>query len=83
MHVYAGLHMRKITDYEITEMMAQYGGSFAHALAEAARHADPEHFVRLKDAIPELWAQYRDLADHKYNGLQRDPSQSISPRGTD
>ncbi len=51
-----------ISDFAIVEMMDKYGGSFARALAEAARRADTENLDRLKSAFPEMWAEYAELA---------------------
>jgi hypothetical protein len=53
-----------MTDYyDITEAMLTYGGAFVRALAAAYRVADIANQRRLKDAFPEYWAEYRDLAE--------------------
>ena len=49
-------------DHEIVSAMASYGGSFAQALAEACRRADPLNFARIKAAFPDLWEHYDELA---------------------
>lgn len=45
-------------DYWTIEAMTKYGGSFVKALAEAARHADPQNLGRIKIAWPEHWEEY-------------------------
>jgi hypothetical protein len=47
-----------ITDSKIVEAMSEYGGSFAKALAEAWRRADPDNRQRIKNTWPEYWARY-------------------------
>ena len=49
------------TDFQITEAMLTFGGSFVQALARAWRCADRENQDRLHDAFPDVWADYRDL----------------------
>lgn len=51
-----------ISNYEIIDTMQKYGGSFARAMSEAFRRADLENFRRLKEAFPELWDQYTQMA---------------------
>ena len=54
--------MQLNADHEIIDAMWTYGGSFASAIATAARCADHDNLQRLKDAFPELWKQYDDMA---------------------
>ena len=49
-------------DLEIIEAMETYGGSFAAALALAARRADQENLAKIKATWPELWARYAEMA---------------------
>jgi DNA-binding FadR family transcriptional regulator len=51
-----------ITDDEILDVMLAEGGSFARAIAAAARRADPENRARLQAAFPDLWETYRAAA---------------------
>jgi hypothetical protein len=51
-----------IPDWEIVEMMHRAGGSFVQALARCYQAADYINQQRLRDAFPEVWRQYRDLA---------------------
>jgi len=51
-----------VSDLEIILTMATFGGSFARALAQAAMTADPVNLRRLRDAFPEMWAQYAEVA---------------------
>ena len=49
-------------DFRVMDAMERDGGGFVNALAEAARRADPSNFQILKNAFPEYWAKYRDMA---------------------
>lgn len=60
-----------MTDYDITETMMAYGGSFANRLAFAWRAADNENQARLKAAFPELWEEYAELAKLRHIQTQR------------
>jgi hypothetical protein len=51
-----------MTDDEILDVMEAEGGSFARAIAAAARRADPENRARLQAAFPDLWETYRAAA---------------------
>ena len=48
---------------EILRAMIKYGGGFVKALAKAAATADSLNYDRLQAAFPEIWDQYRDLAE--------------------
>ena len=52
-----------MTDYEVVESMKSHGGSFARALADAFTKADPENYQKLKDAFPDLWEDYVEIAE--------------------
>ena len=52
-------------DHVVLETMMRYGGSFARALAQAARFADPENLKRIKATWPELWAKYSAMAQEE------------------
>lgn len=52
-------------DMKVIEAMQRYGGSFVIALAQAARRADPTNLAKLKEAFPEYWQQYTQMADLK------------------
>ena len=43
--------------------MQKYGGGFVKTLAKAAMTADEVNYARLQAAFPEIWDQYRDLAE--------------------
>jgi len=45
-------------EYKVVNNMANFGGSFVKALAEAFRRADPINFVKLKNAFAEYWEEY-------------------------
>jgi hypothetical protein len=49
-------------DLSVIETMTRYGGSFAKALAEAARRADDDNLGRIKAAWPEYWQKYLELS---------------------
>ena len=48
---------------KILAMMKKYGGGFASKLADAALYADDSNYEILKDAFPELWEQYEQMAE--------------------
>ena len=48
-------------DSRIIEAMSNYGGSFAKAIANAAKVADSENYNKLKQAFPELWERYESF----------------------
>lgn len=48
-------------DLRIIEAMSQYGGSFAKAIANAAKFADNDNYNKLKQAFPELWERYESF----------------------
>ena len=50
------------SDAEVMDAMAVYGGSFAQALAAAARKADPDNLLRIKATWPEYWQEYTEAA---------------------
>jgi len=54
--------MTDLTDFEITNAMYVYGGSFVSALGTLWRLADDDNRARLKAAFPEYWVEYRELA---------------------
>ena len=41
--------------------MSKYGGSFAKAIANAAKFADDNNYNTLKQAFPELWERYESF----------------------
>ena len=45
----------------IIEAMSKYGGSFAKAIANAAKLADEYNYNKLKQAFPELWERYESF----------------------
>lgn len=47
-----------IQDLRIIEAMSKYGGSFAKAVANAAKFADDNNYNTLKRSFPELWERY-------------------------
>ena len=48
-------------DLRIIEAMSKYGGSFAKAIATAAKFADDNNYNTLKQAFPELWERYESF----------------------
>lgn len=49
-------------DIAVIEAMEKYGGSFVKALAEAARRADAINLAKIKNAFPDYWWQYTEMA---------------------
>ena len=48
-------------DSRIIEAMSKYGGSFAKAIANAAKLADEYNYNKLKQAFPGLWERYESF----------------------
>lgn len=59
------------SDYEITEAMLIYGGSFMRALGQACRAADPENLARIKAAFAEEWEEYSSIAVNRAAAIAR------------
>ena len=45
-------------DMQTIDRMQRYGGSFAAALAIAARSADSDNLQKIKDTWPGFWLRY-------------------------
>jgi hypothetical protein len=54
-----------MNDYQITDAMMNFGGSFVSMLARTFRCADYVNQQRIKDTWPELWTEYARLAQLK------------------
>ena len=50
-----------IQDLRIIEALSKYGGSFAKAVANAAKFADDNNYNTLKRSFPELWERYEKV----------------------
>jgi len=50
-------------DHDVVVTMATYGGSFIKKLAALFFVADPDNQRRLKEAFPEYWEQYSEMAE--------------------
>jgi hypothetical protein len=50
-------------DWNVTEAMIRYGGSFVQGLGNLYRRADDDNKARLKTAFPEYFRQYQRLAE--------------------
>jgi hypothetical protein len=59
---------RPVTEWEVSQAMIRYGGSFVQALGRAFAVADSGNQARLRVAFPELWAEYEamSLAPHHH-----------------
>ncbi len=56
----------KVTiDYYTINAMIKYEGSFVEALGKACQCADGENLKKLKEAFPEYWTKYTELAKFK------------------
>lgn len=49
-------------DLNVIQAMIRFGGSFVANLGKAALSADANNLQRIKDAFPEYWQQYTDMA---------------------
>lgn len=54
-------------EYKIIDAMLTYGGNFVQSLAEAAHRADVNNYQKLKNAFPEYWKQYEEMANTRNN----------------
>lgn len=50
-------------ELNIVNAMKMYGGSFVKCLAEAAMHADPQNFRKIKETWPEYWKEYSNFVE--------------------
>ena len=55
-----------ITERDVARCMVEYGGSFVAKLGSAALAADPINFKRIKDAFPDYWWQYTQMAQQLF-----------------
>ncbi len=56
------LSVAPVSDFYVLAAMVKYGGSFAQALAQAARLADDNNLARIKAGWPDYWAKYTEMA---------------------
>ena len=49
-------------DAEVLDAMVAYGGGFVSALGKAGWNADEENLRRIKEAWPEYWLEYTNIA---------------------
>lgn len=49
-------------DHDVLQAMLQYGGTFIQKLAQAALVADPTNLEKIKNAFPEYWTRYAQMA---------------------
>lgn len=54
--------MSKFGDYEVTEAMIRYGGSFVAGLGKLYRLADAQNQATLRSAFADYFAEYHGLA---------------------
>lgn len=47
--------------FAVMENMRKFGGGFVKALAEALARADHENTIKIKNAFPEYWEQYKNF----------------------
>ena len=53
---------QQLDDYKVIKIMDQYGGRFIKRLADLFLVADDDNRKRLKEAFPEYWIKYSELA---------------------
>lgn len=51
-----------VTDFDVVQAMIREGGSFVKALGQCLQLADPVNFRKLRQAFPDYWATYYDVA---------------------
>jgi hypothetical protein len=52
-------------DLKTIQTMIRFGGSFVSNLGKAALCADANNLQKIKDAFPEYWKQYTEMAEHR------------------
>lgn len=52
----------EVTDQQVIDAMIKYGGNFAKALALAARAADDDNLLRIKNTWCLIWGHHKELA---------------------
>jgi len=65
-------------EFEVVEAMFDYGGSFVQQLSICFHRADPFNFEKLKDAFPEYWEEYSEIA--KNHGKKINESTKIEKK---
>lgn len=50
-------------DLKVIQTMMRFGGSFVSNLGKAALCADADNLRRIKEAFPEYWKQYTEMAE--------------------
>ena len=50
-------------EMNVVDMMHARGGSFVKALAECFYRADMLNVIKLKQAFPEYWKEYEEMAE--------------------
>lgn len=58
-------------DLKIIEAMQRYGGSFVSALGQAAMCADSVNLLKLKQAFPDYWREYAEIARQFFGEVTR------------
>jgi hypothetical protein len=64
-----------LSDSTVIKAMRQWGGGFVSALAEAATRADSDNLRRIKEAWPEYWQKYSDMANDQ--GEAQPPAKNL------
>jgi hypothetical protein len=50
------------TDWEVTQAMETFGGSFVRNLAALCHTADPVNLAKIKATWPDYWLEYAEIA---------------------
>jgi pyruvate/2-oxoacid:ferredoxin oxidoreductase beta subunit len=58
--------MENNENYEVIEAMEKFGGSFIQALAQCYNTADQINFIKLRDAFPEYWEEFKKMASKEF-----------------
>jgi len=53
----------KADEVRVATAMIRHGGSFVHHLGVALTHADANNTRRIREAFPDYWETYRDMAE--------------------
>jgi hypothetical protein len=52
-----------MNDHDVIDTMILLGGGFVSSLGRLYRQADADNQRRLREAFPEYWVRYRELAE--------------------
>lgn len=61
----------EVEKYHVYTAMINYGGSFVKALGNALAHADSFNAARIKQAFPDYWQEYLNIAETNLKAAEK------------